>query len=315
MSFSKLGALLPSASSSAAPTGNKSGRDPEKSARPRWGARRARYSKLLPLLLGGVFGLGALSGCGEEGDSGRGGSLTIPYLLGNSLKCTDLNITNVRVTLQNASVAAPVISTLPCDNSNKVTLPSVPVGQWSVTIEGIDTMGVVTMDNRNQSPPPVAEVLGTDIASTSATISLSAVPAHIFARWNTQYDSCSGLGIDSFRISAWDASGATQLGMGTVGCNAPINTQDSFRRLPDPNRSIQGAAVHSLSVLPLNPQGSAVGSPVRFELMRPPGAGYSVFLSLICDKTQGCRKDGEAVVNAVPSQSTNPGTGTSTSTQ
>lgn len=251
---------------------------------PSW-AKKAGAVGHKMLAWGGILFLGLLQGaCAGDAIPARG-SLIIPYVLGNQLSCDDpqVGVKRIRARLNDEVYEQEVA----CGTPSEVRFDEVDAGQWQLTVEGLDANGVIVMDNRHQEALPVVEVLGDGTVSTAMPVELASVPAHVFLRWSEGFSDCEGLGIDRFLVSIWDTSGTTALMRGEISCATRPNAPQDYRRLEDPQRRIHGSTMQSLRVQAVNRESVPIGQPASFNLATPPGAGYSVLVSLDCGQ-DGC---------------------------
>lgn len=226
----------------------------------------------------------APTGCASDSVAARG-SLLIPYVLGNQLRCDDPNVKVARVRAILNDKVYEQEST--CASPGEIRFEGVDAGHWQLTVEALDARGVIVMDNRGEEELPVVEVLGDGNVTTAAAVDLASVPAHLFLRWSEGFSDCDGLGIDRFAINVWDTSGTTTLMHTEISCATRPNAPEDYRRVPDPERRIHGGTMQSLSVQALKSDGVPVGKTVSFKLPHPPGAGYSVLATMNCTQ-KGC---------------------------
>lgn len=244
--------------------------------------------------------LGA-TGCVEEDQSG---TLTINYRFGGlSNSCADEAVEEVRVSLDGTEFAEE-----PCDESEGITLPSVPAKPYgSLLVEGIDAEGVTIRDNLDAPHDDESvEVLGG--AAQSKDVQLSPTPALLRFRFivldedGAPYPPAATIPIKSFDVNAYEDGGnSLLLSHQFVYAQLQSTTVDT----PDPDRDLNGEDLDAITVDIVDQQNASVEE-LQWEIT-PPGAGRLVLVEINCRGTT-CEGEPE-VMGAAPVDPTG-GTGT-----
>jgi hypothetical protein len=220
-----------------------------------------------------------LTACGGDDDGGHGsGTLVIPFELGNDRSCESVGVESVRAELKGTEYEGEA----DC-NTGQVRIKNVPAGSYRVTMAAIDSNGVAVMDNVS-SGDAMASVQGegrTDVLVPGVT--LTAAPAHLKVRWNFNFSSCKGAGIDTFDVKAWRGTGDSLIVKQSLGCTTEGEGRGGYRPIDDPERRFGGDVGGEVSVQPLDKDDVPVGKAVVIKF-KAPGAGHDVKVTVECDE-------------------------------
>lgn len=249
-------------------------------------AASLQTSRLLGVALGALLLAVPLAGC--QPDRGPG-SVVIDYKLGNNKTCEEVGVQEIRGAVFKGTWGEPSVlfsDTVPCTDG-EVVLEGVEPNIYEVRVIGYDQDGVATFDNLGQiAADRRVEVF--EAAESSISVETTARPAELLVRWRLGqggFANCTGVGIDSFEITAYQVGGGTLLHRVTLPCELPGDSQ-GYREIEDPDRSLNGALLGDVGIQAYAANGEEVGSPALF-VFDPPGPGYSVELTVECTET-GC---------------------------
>ncbi len=226
--------------------------------------------------------LAASAGCKGEDSPG---SLVVTYRLGNDRSCADTGVQEIRVVLDEED---GIEDGAPCVDG-EVVLEGLPVGTYTVLVEGIDQNGVVIMDNIDASETKV-KIAGDGKELMPSTIALTDSPAKLQVRWDFGFTSCENVGIDAFEIEAFDEAGSDNLLTASLDCTAQPDTSAGYRDVADPERELNGRRFGQLGIQPVDSSGAEVGERLIYNF-DPPTPGYTVGVTLECDEL-GCTGTG-----------------------
>ncbi len=241
-----------------------------------------------------LLALSSLATTGCKDDTGPG-SLKVDYVLGNNKTCEEVEIESVRVLLSRGDGEDRMVlysETAPC-SEGEVYIDSIDPNTFDMVVEGLDDAGIVTFDNLG-TPAAERKVEIFDKAETRPTATLTAKPAVLDVRWRLGADgfgNCGSVGIDRFRISAFQVGGGVQMLEVEMDCETTGDGQ-GYREVADPDRVLNGTQFGEVGVQALDASGTAVGDPATF-VFDPPGPGYPVRLTLECTDS-GCTGSGQA---------------------
>ena len=209
--------------------------------------------------------------------------LVIPFKLGNSKSCQDVNVETVRAELDDGYMKEEV----DCIDG-EVRIDNVPEGQYNVALYGISG-GFPVMDSLG-GDKVVANVAAQATTIVDPAVVLTAAPAKLQVRWNLGFSSCEGSDLAKFKVSAWESNGVDLLLNATIDCNTAGEGTLQYRTVKDTDRALSGDLLGEVSIQPVDSNGSEVGDPAVFTF-DPPGAGHPVRLSIECDSS-GCTGSG-----------------------
>lgn len=236
-----------------------------------------------------VLSLAVLS-AGCEGDAPPTGTLLVPFQLGNgTATCGEQNVVKVRGTLDDGLYEAEVTCAAD-DTTGEVLFSDVEEGNYPMQLVGLDDEGIPVVDTP-VVPVEVAFEGEKNSMEYESTVSLSTAPARLEIRWNLGFGSCESTGIDSLQIVAYGSNGMKTLLDTDLACSLTGDSEGDYRRVPDPDREVDGELLDEIEVQPLDKNRVEIGDPVVFTL-EPPGAGRTVQLSIECTAA-GCEEASE----------------------
>jgi hypothetical protein len=219
----------------------------------------------------------ALAGCQGE----TSGGLTVTYRLGpgGQTDCADFDIQTItgRIGADGEEQAV--------DCGQDLVFSDLDEGGRRVYVEATDSAGFVVMDNGDNGEK--VTIRAGEVVEHEAA--LAATPVKVYVRWSIAVTGfpaqCTDSAVDTaaFSVTAWDDL-PTILAEDSFACDAPTDEDvATYRRLPDPDRSIKGNSLAEVSIQPQDGGGGSVGSPARFTLATPPGPGRMVYLTVACE--------------------------------
>ena len=236
-----------------------------------------------------VFVLAALAAGCEEAETPTG-TLLVRFQLGNgTATCGDENVITVRGTLDDGLYEADVDCAAD-DDEGEVLFSDVEEGEYPLQLVGLDDEGVPVVDT---PVLPVEVVFEGDKNSMEyeSTVSLSTAPARLQIRWDLGVYNCESTEIYRFRIVAYGSNGMKTLLDTDLDCSLMGEGKEQYRRVPDPDRYVDGEMLDAVEVNPLDKNDVEIGDPVLFSLS-PPGPGRTVNLTVECTDA-GCEGSGE----------------------
>jgi hypothetical protein len=213
-----------------------------------------------------------LPACADEGP----GSLIIPVRLGNNKTCDEVEVTQLRASLDDGEY----VEEAECEE-DEVRMGGIAAGEYDLTVQGLAKDGIAIMDNLADGPFEV-RVIGDGATVTVDEQQLLDAPARLLVRWDFMFTQCTDANIEEFDVSAYETGGTALLLRSTLECLAPADEADGYHTVPDPDRELKGGLVGEAE-LSWGPDADQRVSYV-FE---PPGAGRAVRLGLVCDAS-GC---------------------------
>jgi hypothetical protein len=232
---------------------------------------------LLPLLATATL----LGGCAETDP----GSALIKYRIGNDKTCAEAGVDQIKVTLDEED---GIDETFPC-GEGEFLYEGIPVGKYTVIVEGIDDLGVTIVDNIDAEETKL-NISGDGSEKETNIIALTDSPAKLRVRWDFGFASCESVGVESFLIEAYDSTGSNQLLSETIDCTTPGEGSEGYRAVPDPDRELLGGVFGEVGVRPQDASGGLVGQAVIFGFTSPM-PGYTISTTLVCDEA-GCTGSG-----------------------
>ena len=221
----------------------------------------------------------------EDGETATG-TLVVPFQLGAGKTCEEVGIERVRVTLDEDAYKKDV----PC-SKEEVRFDDVEIGLYTVKAYGLDEDGVAIMDSAEIED---VKVLRDSLVELEDPVVLSDAPASIKLRWDLGFGNCKIWNIDQFKLKLWSNDGKKLLLETKLACTLNAVDDDAYRTVEDPDRLIDGEAVGTLQVAPVDSHGNAIGTndPAKFTF-NSPGAGGVVKISVSCN-SDGCQGSGTA---------------------
>lgn len=236
--------------------------------------RRTRLALALPVSLSLVAGL---AGCGDPDEPAK---MTVPYQLGNNLDCDDVGVSQIVGTLDGDVYEERV------DCGEDLVFESVSAGRYTLVVEAETQDGLVVLDNgATPASDRTFEVLGTGTEVTVERQTLTDSPVELQVRWDFDFTSCNGTGIDAFKVTAFDDAGTGILLTEELACDA-----NGYQTVEDEGRELGGNIFGQVSIEPIDSGNEPIGEPVSFAF-EPPGAGRIIRLSMVCDDV-GCTGTG-----------------------
>ncbi len=227
----------------------------------------------------------SLAACG--GDEPIGG-LKVPFVLGASQECTSIGVEQVRVTatmIEDGEQGASFEETGAC-SAGEVTLTDIPIGTYSLVLEGLDAAGLTILDNLAPGGKVQAEVLEGQ-TNTSESVTLRPAPALLRMRWSLAVDGfqamCADVNIARFTVEVYKGDGLNLLTSHTFSCDDPADAEGQYRTMPDVDRQLAGDEAQLIHVIPKDANGSALGEASQVCLAEPPGYGQLIELTVDCD--------------------------------
>lgn len=235
--------------------------------------RRSHFVLALPLSLTAL----ALTACGNTDEPAQ---MTVPYQLGNNLDCDAVGVSQIVGTLDGDVYEERV------DCGEDLVFDSVDAGRYTLKVEAETEEGLVVLDNgATPAADRTFEVLGTGTEVTVPRQTLTNSPVELQVRWDFDFTSCGGTGIEAFRITAFDDAGTGILLTDELACEA-----NGYQSVDDPDRELAGNVFGQVSIEPVDSSNESIGDPVSFAF-EPPGAGRIIRLSMVCDDL-GCSGTG-----------------------
>lgn len=229
--------------------------------------------------------LASAAGC--QPDRGPG-DLTVTFVLGNDRSCDDVGVEDIRVNLLRGRGDDRTVihsETAPC-SAGEVTIEDIDPRAYEIEVFGTDSARVDTFDNLGE-PEADRRVEIFEASSVDVEVDLTARPAQLEVRWDFDFSSCSGSGIDRFQVRAFQEGGGTQLLESELDCD---DGGAGYRLVDDPDRRLNGTLLGEVGIRPLDESGATIGDNIVFTF-DPVGAGYPVRLTLECEDT-GCSGSG-----------------------
>ena len=226
------------------------------------------------------------TGCEE--DVPPTGTLLVPFQFGiGTATCGELGVVEVRGRLDD--FYEEEVECAPEDKKGQILFSEVEEGSYPLQLEGLDQAGVPAFDTPVE---PVEVRFEGDEKSMEydGTLSLSTAPARLELRWNLGFGSCESTEIERFLIEAFsDEKGVDEALIAVeLACSRTPDLDDDFRRVPDPERDVDGDRLRLIKIQSLDENGVEIGDPVLVEL-EPPGAGRTVQFSIECTAA-GCEQ-------------------------
>lgn len=228
-----------------------------------------------------------LSSCGGDDPPG---SLIVPFEIGAGVQCTTFGVTEVTVTLKTMSASGGIAEEIasevvPCDD-RQAEFTGLAAGRYEVVATGVDTAGVVIVDNGGKKKPDIAEVTS-GAENTADVVNMSATPAQIHVRWtlNGGFGQCSDVPATGFVVGAYDNGGASLLHEYVFDCDPDEPAVGGYNIVVDEDRDVEGDEVDLITVNPVDAMGkSVVATKLSFAMM-PPGHGRIIKLTAALDCT------------------------------
>ena len=234
---------------------------------------------LLPLIAAAT----AMSGCADTDP----GSALIKYRIGNDKTCAEAGVEQIRVTLDEED---GIDDTAPC-GEGEFLYEGIPVGKYTIMIEGIDAMGIAIVDNLDEEAVKI-NINGDGSEKETTVIALTDSPARLHVAWDFGGHNCESVGVDHFLIEAYaEGTGSNKLLTETIDClEGPTEDLGTYREVPDPERALLGGVFGEAGIRPQDADGNLVGSAVNF-VFEPPMPGYPIEVTIDCDDS-GCTGSG-----------------------
>lgn len=245
-------------------------------------------SPITLVTLVGVLALGSALGCAPD----RGpGSLVITYMLGNNKTCAEIGADEMRAELTQGSATSPTIvysEDTACASDSEIVFNELEPGIYSLIVYAYDSNGVAILDNLGQ-PATERNIEIFEAAGAAIDSELTARPAQLEVAWRLGvggFGNCAGEGIDRLRITAYQVGGGSVLLDTELDCELASDGDNGYRKIPDPNRALNGVLLGEVGIEPLDATGKSVGTEASF-IFDPVGPGYSVRLNIECTAA-GC---------------------------
>jgi hypothetical protein len=234
----------------------------------------------------------AVQSAGCEGEAPPTGTLEVPFQFGiGTAKCGDVGVVKVTGTLDDGLYEADVTCAAD-EETGTILFSDVEEGNYPMQLMGLDDEGIPVVDTP-VLPVEVKFEGDKNSMEYESTVSLSTAPARLEIRWNLGFGSCQSTGIESLRIEVYRSERGTDepLFVADLACSLAPDSDEDYRRVPDPDRDADGELLQMIRVQPLDENDVEIGDAVIFAL-DPPGAGRTVQLSLDCTAA-GCEGTGE----------------------
>lgn len=237
----------------------------------------------------GIIGAVAVSACNQPDPVG---DLIVPFEIGAGIECSLKNVVDIKVTLlevtsTDAEDVEVESTSVPCAEG-KAIFNNVPVGTYSIRIEGYDADDFVVVDNVPKldngvvGATEVGEVLeGKE--TTTEVVTLASTPSKLWVRYELEdgegfQTMCSQIPLTELAVTAYKNGGADPLLSVVLACDA-LPTEGNYHYLSDPERELDGSVFDYVRVQPRDATGNIIGADVKYVLPEVPGPGRTVKLT------------------------------------
>lgn len=225
-----------------------------------------------------------LGGCADTDP----GSALIHYRIGNDKTCSEAGVEQIRVILDEDDGIDDIA---PCSSDGEFLYEGIPVGDYTIIIQGIDGDGYAIVDNIDEDAVKI-NISGSGAEKETSVIALTDSPAILQVRWNFGFGSCESVGIDHFLIEAYaEGSGSNKLLSETLDCDTPGEGSEGYRIVPDPDRELLGGVFGEAYIRPQDASGNLVGEAQSFSFAAV-APGYTISTTIECDES-GCVGSGD----------------------